>query len=140
MNKMSEELYIVGTNKTDVTQRLFIRLSNREIFFFGDDVVILPGILMPNYLLFQRKGDEGDSVIRELTLGKHNLRMMVVEKVRDKGTNKPIATFKYPLSRLVTQTKMWDIKDSSFWGEYRALDQQRIIIPTFPKIAEKVIE
>lgn len=137
---MSEELYIVGTNKTDVTGRLFIRLSNREIFYFGDDVVILPGILMPNYLLFQRKGDEGDSVIRELTLGKHNSRMMVVEKVRDKGTNKPVAVFKYPLSRLVTQTKMWDTKDSSFWGEYRALDQQRIIIPTFPKIAEKVIE
>lgn len=137
---MSEELYIVGTNKTDVTGRLFIRLSNREIFYFGDDTVILPGILMPNYLLFQRKGDEGDNVIRELTLGKHNSRMMVVEKVRDKATNKPVAVFKYPLSRLVTQTKIWDIKDNSYWGEYRALDKELIILPTFPKLAEKVIE
>ena len=137
---MCEKLYIVGTNKTEVTGRLFIRLNNREIFYFGEDVELLPGILMPNYLLFKRKGDDKDEVIRELTLGKHNSRMMIVEKVRYKATNRVVATFKYSLSRLVTRTKMWDTKDNSFWGEYRALDQELIIIPTFPDLAEKVIE
>jgi hypothetical protein len=143
MNKMNEldtELYIVGVNKTEFTKRLFIRLNDRSIFYFGDDVTILPGLLMPNYLLFKRTGDDKDDVHRILMLQKHNSRLMVVERIRYNKTNKEVATFKYPLSRLITKTKMWDIKDNSFWGEYRALDKEIIAIPTFPDLAEKVIE
>lgn len=137
---MSEDLYIVGTNKTNISGRLFIRLNNREIFYFGDYAEIIPGILMKNYLQFKRKGDDKDAVHRLLSLGMHNSRMMVTERIRTNKAHKTVAEFRYPLSRLVTQTKMWDIRDKSFWGEYRALEAELITIPTFPDLAEKVIE
>ena len=140
MSELDKELYIVGMNKVELTKRLFIRLSDRTIFYFGNDVTILPGLLLPNYLLFKRTGDDKDDVHRILMLQKHNSRLMVVERIRYNKTNKEVATFKYPLSRLITKTKMWDIKDNSFWGEYRALDKEIIAIPTFPDLAEKVIE
>ena len=140
MSELDTELYIVGVNKTEFTKRLFIRLNDRSIFYFGDDVTILPGLLMPNYLLIKRNGDDKDDVHRILMLQKHNSRIMLVEKIRYNKTNKEVATFKYPLSRLITKTKMWDIKDDSFWGEYRALDKEIIAIPTFPDLAEKVMK
>lgn len=140
MSELDKELYIVGMNKTEITKRLFIRLSDRSIFYFGNDVTILPGLLLPNYVLFKRIGDDKDDVHRLLMLQKHNSRLMIVEKIRKNGTLKDVATFKYPLSRLITQTKMWDTKDNTFWGEYRALDKEIIAIPTFPDLAEKVIE
>ena len=131
-------LYFVETNKAGMSRRLFVRLSDRTIFYFGHGIEFVSESVGPYELHFRKKGDSDDGIYRTLWLNVDGNFTSVIERVIESGTQKEVGKYSYSLNKLLDQTKEWSEKDFSYWGEYDALNRKSLILPSFPDIAQKM--
>ena len=138
MTVMSSNLYFVETNKANMSRRLFVRLSDRTIFYFGHGIEFLSENVGPYELMFRKKGDSEDGIYRKLWLEVDGNRASVIETVVESGSLKELGKYRYSLTALIKQTKDWPEKDFSYWGEYDALNKKVLVLPSFPDICGKM--
>lgn len=135
---MSSNLYFVETNKANMSRRLFVRLSDRTIFYFGHGIEFLSENVRPYELMFRKKGDSEDGIYRKLWLEVDGNWASVIETVVESGSLKELGKYRYSLTALIKQTKDWPEKDFSYWGEYDALNKKVFVSPSFPDICDKM--
>ena len=136
---MSSNLYFVETNKANMSRRLFVRLSDRTIFYFGHGIEFVSERVGPYELMFRKKGDSEDGIYRKLWLEVDSSSWVsVIETVIESGSLKELGKYRYPLNSLIKQTKDWPEKDFSYWGEYDALNKKVLVLPSFPDICDKM--
>ena len=137
---MSSSVYFVDTNDVGVTGRLFVKLSNGTIFYFGEEVELMSKEIGPYAINFRRKSDHRNKVYRSIEFEVHALLQVIVEKVYAYGESgmTPLSTYKYRLSDLIRNTQDQKRSDLSYWGEYKALEEKRIVSPTFPLFVKQL--
>jgi len=139
---MSNNVCIVGINNVEVSGRLFVKLSNGDIFYFGDGIKMLSGAIGPRSIFFETKGDTKDDVYRKLEVVYNDITedVDIVESIYSKkfNTQNKIVMYKYNLEKLLRNTDDWKLTDNSYWGEYRALREKKFYSPTFPTYATKI--
>lgn len=133
---MNSNLYFVETNKAGMSGRLFVRLSDRTVFYFGHGIEFISERVGPYELMFRRKGDSDDGIYRKLWLEVDGSWASVIETVVESGSLKELGKYKYSLNDLVKQTKDWPAKDYSYWGELDALNKKVLVLPSFPEMCE----
>ena len=134
---MNSSVYFVETNKAHITGRLFVKLSNDTIFYFGSDVEMTSKESYLNEIFLKRLVDNKQNVWRGLTVEEQGSNIYIVESLYSGGLNrsKPAVQYKYLLSDLVKCTQEWPKSDNSYWGEYNALANKHVVLPSFPDIA-----
>lgn len=134
---MSSDLYFVETSKVEISGRLFVKLSNDAVFYFGGDVEKSSSESYLRDIFFIRMGDKEKGVWRGLTVEKQGQSIFIVETLYSGEFNrsKPAIHYKYLLDDLVKHTQAWTKDDHSFWGEYNALANKHKVLPTFPGFA-----
>jgi len=136
---MSSNVYFVETNKANISRRLFVRLSDRTIFYFGHGIEFVSERVGPYELMFRKKGDSEDGIYRKLWLEVDSSSWVsVIETVIESGSLKELGKYRYSLDSLIKQTKDWPEKDFSYWGEYDALNKKVLVLPSFPGICDKM--
>lgn len=133
---MNSNLYFVETNKAGMSGRLFVRLSDRTVFYFGHGIEFISERVGPYELMFRRKGDSDGGIYRKLWLEVNGSWASVIETVVESGSLKELGKYKYGLNELVKQTKDWPTKDYSYWGELDALNKKVLVLPSFPEMCE----
>lgn len=134
---MSEELYFVETSKVIISGRLFVKLSNDVVFYFGSNIEEISRESYLTDIFLRRMGDKDKGVWRGLTVEKQGQSIFIVETLYSGGFNrsKPAVHYKYLLDDLVKHTQEWTKDDISYWGEYNALANKHVVLPSFPDIA-----
>lgn len=141
MKKMSRPVCFVDTNKVNITGRLFVKLSNGEVFYFGNNVKLLDSNeIRPYCLFFKRAGDGENNVYRKLEIVNVDDHIDIIESIYSNNVNttKAIGMYRYFLSILLRNTEDANVDNRSYWGEYRALKERPILMPTFPDYAMKL--
>ena len=131
-------VYFVETNKAVLSRRMFVRLSDRTIFYFGHGIEFVSENVGPYELHFRRKGDSEDGLYRTLWLDVDGNWTSVIERIVESSSQKEVGKYRYGLKQLVDKTAEWSEKDFSFWGEHDALKKKALILPSFPDIAQKM--
>ena len=134
---MSKNLYFVETSKVKISGRLFVKLSNDVVFYFGSDVKEVSREAYLTDIFLRRMADREKGVWRGLTVEEQGQSIYIVETLYSGEFNraKPAVHYKYLLDDLVKHTQEWPKDDNSYWGEYNALANKHVILPSFPDIA-----
>lgn len=134
---MSSNLYFVDTNNVSISGRLFVRLSDGDIIYFGDNVELLNKEVYPYSLYFKRKNDDKNKVYRQLEITQSGPIYLIFEHViyTNADGQKTNASYRYTLASLRRNTLDQKKTDELYWGEYNALNEKPMVTPTFPTIA-----
>lgn len=134
---MSSDLYFVDTNNVNISGRLFVKLSDGDIIYFGDGVELLNKEVYPYSIYFKRKNDDKHKVYRQLEISQSGPLYLIFENViyTNADGQQTNANYRYTLASLRRNTLDHKKTDELYWGEYNALSQKPVVTPTFPTLA-----
>lgn len=137
---MEEKLYFADVNDTDKNSRLFIKLNNGTIIYFGDNVVFDRKLFYPYSLYFCKIGEDKQNIYRRLELlQRQGSAARLIETIYQNGYDcRRLASYEYTLSSLIRNTVDQKLDIYDYWKEYHEFESKILVAPTFVTFSKKI--